>query len=204
MYHGPPMFLGNAGASIATVVSFWVVFYVWVGLEFWLGNRRRRLPPGTANRDAGTKFWLISSVWASVALGMGLAFAFPEVAITRGRSEVFIAGLVVMLIGLALRWYSIGLLGTSFTCDVATRPDQEVVQAGPYRWIRHPSYTGGLLTVLGVLLCCVNLASLPAMVLVILGYAYRIRVEEHALVEDLGAAYSDYMSKTKRLIPFVI
>jgi protein-S-isoprenylcysteine O-methyltransferase Ste14 len=109
-----------------------------------------------------------------------------------------------MIVGMALRWYAIWVLGASFTCDVATRPGQEVVQSGPYRWMRHPSYTGSLMTVLGVLLCCDNLVSPAALAVAVAGYAYRIRVEERALATDLGSAYRDYMKRTKRLIPFLI
>jgi hypothetical protein len=72
------MFWGNAGASIASIVAFWLIFYVWIGAEMWLGSRRRRLPVGATGRDSGTKVWLISSIWASVAIGIGLAYAFPE------------------------------------------------------------------------------------------------------------------------------
>jgi protein-S-isoprenylcysteine O-methyltransferase Ste14 len=201
---GPPIFFGNAGATTASVVAFWVVFYIWIGGEFWLGYRRRELPSGAAGHDSGSRILLISSIWATVALGVGLAFVFPDAAITTGRNWVFGAGLVLMIAGLGLRWYSIWVLGASFTCEVATRPGQEVVQSGPYRWVRHPSYTGGLLTIVGVLLCCVNLASLAALVVAAAGYAYRITVEERALANDLGPAYRDYMRHTKRLIPFVI
>jgi protein-S-isoprenylcysteine O-methyltransferase Ste14 len=186
------------------MVAFWLIFYVWIGGEMWLGSRRRRLPAGATGRDSGTKVWLISSIWASVAIGIGLAYAFPEAAIRNGRTAVFIAGLVLMIVGMALRWYAIWVLGASFTCDVATRPGQEVVQSGPYRWMRHPSYTGSLMTVLGVLLCCDNLVSPAALAVAVAGYAYRIRVEERALATDLGSAYRDYMKRTKRLIPFLI
>jgi len=109
-----------------------------------------------------------------------------------------------MLAGIALRWYAVWVLGASFTVDVSTRPGQAVVEAGPYRWIRHPSYTGGLLTILGLLVCCDNWASLAAVVIALAGYAYRIRIEERALAGDLGAPYRDYMRRTKRLIPFVV
>jgi protein-S-isoprenylcysteine O-methyltransferase len=109
-----------------------------------------------------------------------------------------------MLAGMALRWYSVQVLGASFTVDVATRPGQQVVQSGPYRWVRHPSYTGGLLTVVGVLVCCCNVASLAALVVVIAGYMHRISIEERAMTRELGSAYSDYMRRTKRLIPFVV
>ena len=202
-YVGPPIFWGVAGATTATIIAFWIVFYVWLGGELWLG-RSRRAPAGAARRDDGSKWLLISSVWVTVALGMGLAFAFPDAAITSGRGALFMAGLALMIAGLAVRYYSIRVLGASFTVDVATRSGQEVVESGPYRWVRHPSYTGALLTILGILVCCLNFVSLAAIVFVAAGYAYRIRVEERVLAEDLGPAYRDYMRRTKRLIPFLI
>jgi protein-S-isoprenylcysteine O-methyltransferase Ste14 len=197
------LFFGNGG-SVAMVVAFWVVFYAWVGAEMWLGYRRRRPPSGATDRDSGSKAWVIGSVWTAVAVGIGLAFAFPGAAITSGRTAVFVAGLVLMLAGIALRGYAVWVLGASFTVDVATRPGQPVVESGPYRWIRHPSYTGGLLTLLGVLVCCCNLVSLLALAIALAGYAYRIRIEERALATDLGAPYRDYMRRTKRLIPFLV
>lgn len=200
----PPMFFGLGGGTVAMVFTFWVVFFVWIGLEMWLGYMRRRLPSGATDRDSGSKAWVIGSVWTAVAVGFGLAFGFPQAALTSDRTEVFVAGLVLMVAGIALRWYAVWLLGASFTVDVATRPGQAVVESGPYRWIRHPSYTGGLLTVLGVLVCCCNLASLLALVIGLGGYAYRIRIEERALATDLGASYRDYMRRTKRLIPFLV
>jgi protein-S-isoprenylcysteine O-methyltransferase Ste14 len=198
------MFFGDGGGSVAMVVAFWVVFYVWIGAELWLGYRRRRLPSGATDRDSGSKAWVIGSVWTTATLGIGLAFAFPDAAIKSGRTEVFVAGLVLMLAGMALRWYAVWVLGASFTVDVATRPGQPVVESGPYRWIRHPSYTGGLLTLLGVLVCCCNPVSLIALVIALAGYVYRIKIEEEALATDLGASYRDYMRRTKRLIPFLV
>jgi protein-S-isoprenylcysteine O-methyltransferase Ste14 len=198
------MFFGSSDATVVSVVVFWVVLYVWVGTETWLGGRKRRLPAGATDYDSGSKWWVIGSVWGSVAIGMWVAFLFPSTAIESGRTALFILGLFLMVAGMVLRWYSIRVLGTSFTCEVSTRPGQEVIQAGPYRWVRHPSYTGGLITLLGVLVCCVNGASLPALIVALAGYAYRIRIEERVLASDLGPAYQDYMRRTKRLIPFVL
>jgi protein-S-isoprenylcysteine O-methyltransferase len=198
------MFLGGLGATTASVVAFWIVFYIWIGSEFWFGYRYRRLPSGAATHDAGSRYWLISSVWAAVTIAIGTAFGLPGAAITYARNDVFVLGLVLMVAGLALRWYSIRVLGASFTIDVATRPGQQVVESGPYRWIRHPSYTGALVTILGVILCCANVASLAALAVVLLGYTYRIRVEERALATQLGSPYLEYVRRTKRLIPFLI
>lgn len=198
------MFFGSPDSSLLSVVVFWVVLYAWIGSEFFLASRRRHLPAGAIDYDSGSKWWLIGSVWASVGIGIWVAVLVPGAAISSERIPVFILGLVLMLAGMALRWYSIRVLGTSFTCEVSTRPGQEVVQAGPYRWIRHPSYTGGLITVLGVLMCCLNWLSFAALAVTLAGYGYRIRIEERALSRDLGAAYVEYMRRTKRLFPFLV
>jgi protein-S-isoprenylcysteine O-methyltransferase Ste14 len=80
-----------------------------------------------------------------------------------------------------------------------------VIEAGPYRYIRHPSYTGALITVIGLGLALGNWASIVAMLACIsAGYAYRIHVEEAALVSALGQPYREYMSRTARLVPFVL
>jgi len=79
------------------------------------------------------------------------------------------------------------------------------VETGPYRLVRHPSYSGAIVTMIGIGLAIQSLAGL-LILLVLSGvaYAYRIRVEEEALQKDLGEQYSSYMRRTKRLIPFVL
>jgi protein-S-isoprenylcysteine O-methyltransferase Ste14 len=97
------------------------------------------------------------------------------------------------------------VLGRSFTTSVAIAPDQIVIETGPYRLIRHPSYTGILITLLGLGLSLTSnwLSLLVIIGCALIGFSYRIRVEEHVLQESLGQRYQDYMQRTKRLIPFV-
>jgi protein-S-isoprenylcysteine O-methyltransferase Ste14 len=76
---------------------------------------------------------------------------------------------------------------------------------GPYRLIRHPSYTGLLILFLGYGLCLTNwLSLLVLMGCALIGLGYRINVEEHVLEARLGQPYHEYMRRTKRLIPFVL
>jgi protein-S-isoprenylcysteine O-methyltransferase Ste14 len=200
---GPQVFYGQADSTLAGIVLFWGVFYIWVGSEIFLGWKLR-LSEGAVASDAGSRFFLVGSIWVGVALGIALAFAVPSAAFTSSRRPLFYLGIGLMVAGLAFRWYSIRVLGRSFTYTVATHRDQKVVEAGPYRWIRHPSYTGALLTVLAVLVCMTNPVALLGLLPPLLGYAYRIRVEERALVQNLGEPYRSYMKRTKRLIPFLI
>jgi protein-S-isoprenylcysteine O-methyltransferase Ste14 len=200
---GPQVFVGQPDSSIAGLIVFWALFYVWLGSEMYLGWKLRP-PAGSVASDAGSKWLLVVSIWLGIAIGIGLAAALPGAAFTSGRRPLFYLGLALMVIGMAFRWYAIRVLGRSFTYTVATRPDQTVVQAGPYRWIRHPSYTGALLTILGVLICMTNPLAFLGLIPPMAGYAYRIRIEERTLVQNLGEPYRAYMKRTKRLIPFVV
>jgi len=109
-----------------------------------------------------------------------------------------------MLAGMALRFYAMWVLGRSFTYYVAFQAGQTIVEAGPYRYIRHPSYAGALITLVGLGLALGNWASLLVLLACMAsGYAYRISVEESALVAVLGDPYKQYMRRTRRLVPFL-
>jgi protein-S-isoprenylcysteine O-methyltransferase Ste14 len=133
-----------------------------------------------------------------------LAAVWTAAAIPWLRPQVTIAGIVVVVLGAALRWWAIFTLGRYFTFEVAVRATQSVVRAGPYRFVRHPSYTAILIMLLGVGLALANWASLIIMLACgLIGLLYRIGVEERALVEALGQPYVDYMGQSKRLIPLL-
>jgi len=109
-----------------------------------------------------------------------------------------------MLLGSTLRWYSASILGRYFTFDIAIQSGQVLIEVGPYRYIRHPSYTGALLSLLGFGLALGNWVGLAASLSCMgFAYAYRISVEEAALAEGLGEAYQQYMRRTWRLVPFL-
>jgi protein-S-isoprenylcysteine O-methyltransferase Ste14 len=197
------VFLGEPAATVAGIAAFWTLFAAWVLGELWM-QWRRRLPAGATSRDRGSMAVLVTLVWGGVLLGLAAAILVPGAGIRAGSGALFDAGLALMLGGLLLRWYAVAVLGTAFTVTVGTRAEQHVVARGPYRWVRHPSYAGSLLTILGVLLCATNVVALLAFALPLAGYAYRISIEERALVEGLGDRYSEYMRRTRRLIPFVL
>lgn len=95
------------------------------------------------------------------------------------------------------------VLGASYTRTLRTDDDQRVVDRGPYRLVRHPGYSGSLLTWAGFALTSRSVAVI-VLVSALLGRAYRRRivVEEQLLQRDLPG-YADYCGRTKRLVPFV-
>ena len=195
----PPLFLDNAGYFVV----FMVAYAIWALPEI-LGSFTQRSKAGASKRDRGSQVVLLLTLYAGMFAGFWLAFRLQGAAIVWARPLVFGAGIALMLLGVGLRWYAIRVLGRYFTRDVAVSTGQTVVQTGPYRFIRHPAYSGSLLTVLGLGLALGNWASLAAILAgAIAGYTYRVSVEERALREALGQPYLDYMRRTRRFIPFI-
>ena len=140
----------------------------------------------------------------AVLIGFSVAAAFPALSIDAGWKILFDAGIVVWLSGSLFRFYSMRVLGRFFTYDVAISTGQQVIEKGPYRWLRHPSYLGSLLAEVGFGMTMTNwLAMLLPALCIGAAYAYRIPIEERALLQGLGTPYREYMRRTWRLIPFV-
>ncbi len=179
---------------------FWAVFLAVYVPEFRL-IARARPEPGQA-RDRSMAFILIAG-W----IGFPLAFIvanWPRFILVRGQKSWFVGGLLLMLGGSWLRRHCFRVLGKYFTGNVKVVDGQTVIQEGAYRWVRHPSYTGGMLMYLGSGLALTNWLSALVMVLFGgLGYVYRVRFEEQALQASLGENYKQYMLRTKRFVPFV-
>lgn len=175
---------------------------LWLGSEVWI-HRLRAADRGKAH-DAGTLQWLrvllptgvIASLWMAWQ-GIGMA---PE----RLRLVLFAIGCTGMLSGIVLRIRSVQVLDRFFTIHVAIHDDHELIRHGPYRCLRHPSYTGALCTFLCFPLALGTWAGWMAMALLVVpGFLYRIRVEERALRQAFPQQYPAYARSTKRLIPFV-
>ena len=141
-----------------------------------------------------------------IVTGYALAALAPTLGRIAGRrlsSAAGPVGLTLEASGIALRAWSMRVLGTSYTRTLRAAENQIVVEAGPYRLVRHPGYSGSLLTWAGFALTS---RSLPVIALVgaLLGRAYRRRIlaEEQLLQRELPG-YASYCARTKRLIPWV-
>ena len=136
-------------------------------------------------------------------LMLPLALSVAPDAVIPGRTVPFAVGAAVAWSGLLLRWWSFVTLGRLFTNVVKTAPDQPVVSCGPYRFVRHPSYTGLLGAIVGIGLMLGNWAgALASLLLVLAALVHRIRIEERALIDALGDDYRRFARTRARLIPF--
>ena len=192
------MNLGNP--FVLVTLGFWVV------LERLLVVRDARRGKGGTAQDRGTRILIAVVVTVAFWLAIVVALAVRHDSawwLPGGRGEgPLVAGLVVMWAGLGLRIWSIATLGAEFRTTVEVDAGQRLVESGPYRRLRHPSYTGALLIttgygiVTGVWPALAIVALLSAAV-----FARRIQVEEQALIDTMGDTYRDYQRRTSRLLP---
>jgi protein-S-isoprenylcysteine O-methyltransferase Ste14 len=180
---------------------FWLVF-VWVYFTEFLLTARTGSKAG--KQDAGTLPVVVVMQFVAMAAAFVIAFGSRFWGVSHPRSW-FWTGIAVMVAGSLLRRHCFRMLGSSFTAAVVVVQGQAIVERGAYRWIRHPSYSGGLLIYAGIGSALGNWISLAEIVGVVLAsYLFRVRAEETALVETLGKPYRDYMRRTKRFVPLVI
>lgn len=146
-------------------------------------------------------------VACAVVVGIGSALAIAQVSVLRAYASnwgAFSVAIALVLAGTGLRNWAILALGSYFRRTVTIVPDQQLVRRGPYRLLRHPSYTGLLLMFTGFALAFGSwLGAAVAFACVFFGMVLRIRVEEQALARAFGPAFSDYASATARLLPHV-
>lgn len=140
-------------------------------------------------------------ILALLALAASVQVLFPRTESPFLNSGFFF-GAGVASAGLLIRWYAIAYLGPYFNVNLVMKKDHRIVTHGPYKYIRHPSYTGVLLAVLGLAICLGYWFILGIVVLPIVGlYLHRISVEEVMLAAC--PEYAAYRRRTKKLIPFV-
>jgi protein-S-isoprenylcysteine O-methyltransferase Ste14 len=163
-------------------------------------------------------YWLIAATAAKAstrnrrsrpAAGV-IIIVFVALRVLRGRDTLMIhsvpvqvVGVVLFVAGLALAVWARIYLGRNWGMPMSERAEPELVTSGPYRFVRHPIYSGILLAVLGSALCT-TLFWLAALVLLGAYFIYSARVEEGLMTSSFPSQYPSYRARTKMLIPFVL
>jgi protein-S-isoprenylcysteine O-methyltransferase Ste14 len=203
-----PLPFVHTGAGLALGIAIGLFAVLQLTSSFVSGVRARKSSAPHIRLDR----WSLPFVMLCAGLGvLGASVSAAHVtdaAVTPGlpalRWLLFGLGVALIVTGSAVRLWAITTLGRWFTYDVRVTEGQPVVETGPYRWVRHPSYTGVLLVVFGLGLALGNwLSLLFVLVLPTLGLVRRIRVEEAALLGTIGEPYERYAAERSRLFPGV-
>jgi len=183
---------------------FFVVYAFWLLSELVVGGiipRSRR--HGTPIRYEDKSSRLLISL--SMFLSLMIALFFAASGIASLPSGAFYLGIGLMIAGILVRQWSIAVLGRYFSRTVGVQEGQAVVDRGPYRLVRHPAYTGSLLTMVGLGFVLQSWGAVLVLIAFFgVAFGYRIHVEEAVLTSKLGDEYVAYAKKTKRLIPYVL
>lgn len=200
-----------AGIQLPLVFALWPIPFA---LAFWAiylwtrhGERQvlMRIGSQEERRDQDAGSWQVINYGSKAARVAAFLVAFITPPITTGSARVvlYAIGLITMVAGALLRRYCFRTLGSNFTFQVTVSQTSGIVKQGIYRWVRHPSYTGGMIYNIGIGLALTNLYSVLLLAVSLAAvYVYRVRIEEQALCRA-HSDYADYMRQTKRFIPFL-
>lgn len=156
------------------------------------------------HEEAGDRsFWLILPGFITAFFGPPLEYLYLPETLPR-QDWIEWGGLGLIGLGIILRFWTRLAIKGMYTGHVEIQEGHVLVQNGPYRFIRHPGYTGFLLMSLGVSVAYSSLVGLLAiLVLMLPGLAYRMKVEEKLLSQHFGDEYLKYTENTKKMIPLI-
>ena len=196
-----PIGLGGQYDRAVTPV-FWASAAAWFALEAGLFFRDAAARVVDTGEDHGSGLILITAIGAAMVVAVQLSRRGGAPQFHGGA--VFDAGIACIWAGVGLRAWAVLTLGRFFRLVVTVQEGHRVVRTGPYRVLRHPAYSGTMLSMIGLGLALDSWLGLAICVVVpLLGYVPRITVEEAALRDRLGPDYVEYSRTTRRLVPFV-
>jgi len=179
-----------------------IISIIWFISEIIL-SRMLRVKDTQENHDKSS----LKIIWITiiVSIFLGIALSNTKLLISHSQALNFHnAGIFLIVIVLVVRWIAILTLKKSFTVQVAVSENQQIVQSGIFKYIRHPSYLGSLISFFGLALVFNNRLTLIIIFIpIMLAFLYRIRLEERVLNETLGSQYTEYAKRTRKLIPFI-
>lgn len=146
-------------------------------------------------------FWIMIVVYI-ICLGImaGEFWKYPP----DSMSYAGYAGVALIFFGGMLRVLARQELDRFFTFQVIIQEGHKLITRGPFRYIRHPTYLGNILVMLGLSLALQTTFGIIAVIVFFIpAVIYRISAEEKLFYDEFGKEYLDYMEKTKKLFPFI-
>lgn len=185
-----------------TIKAAWLVFaLVWL----WGWRRVKSATRKEAVLPRIVKYWLPLAI-AVALIGPGEWFRGSVLGARMYPPSVVIAvlGALLTMLGVAFACWARYVLGRNWSSVVQVKQDHELIQRGPYRWVRHPIYTGLLFAFAGTAMAIGEWRGLPCVAIVAVSFWFKLRLEERWMRENFGSAYEHYIQRTKALIPGVL
>lgn len=179
-----------------------IIIFFWLLSEIVLNLLHRSKMPDAKQLDKNS----IRIIWTTIIIAISTSVfvaIFINVPILNNYLLKY-TGVVLIIGGVIIRLAAIRSLGRFFTVNLSIDTEHRLIDTGLFKYIRHPSYAGSLLSFLGLGLYFNNWICLfVIMIPVSSAFIYRINTEEKLLLRQPGLKYDEYLQKTKRLIPFI-
>lgn len=175
----------------------WAAFYV-----LWLVWALRTKPAQT-REGAGSRLSHVVPIVAAFVLmfARNVSNDSLRIQILPGDLWVEVLGISITIVGLAFAVWARIYLGGNWSSSVTVKVGHELVRTGPYRWVRHPIYSGLILAMLGTAVESCQVRGMIALVLVYVGFTIKSRIEERAMTNTFGAEYDEYSRDTGGILP---
>lgn len=187
----------------AVRILWLLIGILWMVAEIRLADKVAKTGHDIIDGERRSQGWL----WLSVMVSVGLALIFKSLAwlpIPMDYLPRQWLALLCCAFGLSLRYWAVRKLGRFFSTHVLIQNQHQLITDGPYRWIRHPAYTGLLMAFAGAGWAMGDVLALLLLTLVpFFAFKARIAIEEQKLIKQFGKQYADYADNTYQLIPLV-
>ncbi len=185
-------------AASQIVVLCWVIAVMyWIVSAFFVKATKERQP------FSGRLFYLWILCAAALLLSAKIGGLSLQRSILPHTLTMGVLADMLVLLGLVIGIWARSVLGANWSSRVALKQGHELIQRGPYRWVRHPIYSGLLLMVLGTAILASRVSGFIALLLCFCGVWIKLHQEEVLLTKHFPE-YADYKSRTKTLVPFLL
>ncbi len=186
----------------AIVTACWAIFLV-----YWIVSARsvKQTAEGQGWRRWGWRIPMIVAAAVFLLLDrIGVVARFAGERLYPTTPPVGIGAAALDVIGLGIAVWARRTLGGNWSSEVEIRTEHELIERGPYAYVRHPIYSGMLLMLLGAAVLLARPAGFIAFVIFVLGFWFKGSQEERLLTRHFPAEYPRYRARVKALIPFVL
>lgn len=187
---------------LTLAVAAWLFF-----LAYWLWSARR-VKQATRAEPALSRFF---KYWLPIIVALALMWPAEWLQATvlgrrflPGTQAVAAIGVILIVAGVWFACWARHILGSNWSSEVQLKEGHELIERGPYRYVRHPIYTGILLALLGTVVLEGEWRALLGLVIMFVSFWRKLRLEETWLSEHFGPVYADYMRRVKALVPGIL
>jgi protein-S-isoprenylcysteine O-methyltransferase Ste14 len=144
---------------------------------------------------------LLTIAGAYLMLSGNVRGEFLRAAIFNSTTWTNALGIAITVAGLAFAIWARAYLGANWSSAVTVKIGHQLIRTGPYRWVRHPIYTGMISAMVGTAIVRDQVRAVTAVVLLYLGFKVKSKIEERTMAETFGAQYETYSRTTGAIVP---